>query len=157
MFASLLSVADVCGGDWPRRAREAIVALMNEMTDEQPKVIILRHGLLLFDQLRDRLARGRHFNKELHRLSEPEFDWNRYRGASGLDLDHRPISISEQGRLLARPEFRSHSMWPPGLTAVPADAPGIASASSIARVRGGPSRDGARVAPVLRLVKPPAE
>ena len=111
----LLAVADVCGGNWPQRAREAIVALINEMAAEAPEVIIVRHGLMLFNQFEtDWLEVGR-FNKELHRLSAPEFDWTQYRGASGLDMNHRPISIREQGRLLDAAGIRSHPMWPPGV------------------------------------------
>ena len=112
---SLLSVADACGGEWPRRAREAVVALMNEMSEERPEVLIVRHGLLLFDQLETEWIEVGRFNKELHRLSAPEFDWNRYSGTSGLNLDRRPISISEQGRLLGAVGIKSHSMWPPGV------------------------------------------
>jgi hypothetical protein len=109
---SLLAVADVCGKDWPARAREAIVILAREMNAEKPKIAILRHGLVLFDQLEDdKLEIGR-FNKELRRLSEPGFDWNRFRGASGLDMNPRPISISEQGYLLGKNGIQSHSMWP---------------------------------------------
>ena len=114
-FRPLLAVADVCGGEWPRRAREAIVALISEMTAEQPEVLIVRHGLLLFNQLETDWLEVGHFNKELHRLSAPEFDWNRYCGVSGLDMDRRPISISEQGRLLAAAGIRSHPMWPRGV------------------------------------------
>ena len=108
-FRSLLSVTDVCGGDWPRRAREALVALVKETTDDQPKAIILRHGRLLFERLEtDELEVGL-FNRELRKLSEPEFDWNRYRGPTGNRSEH-PISISEQGRLLA-PKVRSQTKW----------------------------------------------
>ncbi len=112
---SLLSVADACGGEWPQRAREAVVALISEMSAEQPEILIVRHGLSLFDQFEaDWLEVGR-FNKELHRLGAPEFDWNRYSGVSGLDLDRHPISISEQGRLLSAAGIKSHPMWPPGV------------------------------------------
>jgi hypothetical protein len=114
-FRSLLSVADACGGNWPRRAREAVVALISEMSAEQPEALIVRHGLLLFDHFDAEWLEVGHFNQELHRLSEPEFDWNRFRGASGLDMNHHPISISEQGRLLGAAGIKSHSMWPPGL------------------------------------------
>jgi hypothetical protein len=108
-FRSLLSVADVCGGDWPRRAREALVTLVKETTDDQPKAIILRHGRLLFERLEtDELEVGL-FNRELRKLSEPEFDWNRYRGPTGNRSEHS-ISISEQGRLLA-PKVRSQTKW----------------------------------------------
>jgi hypothetical protein len=111
----LLAVADACGGDWPRRAREALATLLNEMAAELPEVIIIRHGLLLFDQFEVDWLEVGHFNQELHRLSAPEFDWNRYCGVSGLDLDRRPISISDQGRLLAAAGIRSHPMWPRGV------------------------------------------
>ena len=81
------------------------------MNAEKPKVVIVRHGLALFDQLdADKLEVG-HFNKELRRLSEPGFNWNRYRGASGLDVNAHPISISEQGHLLRASGIRSHSSW----------------------------------------------
>jgi hypothetical protein len=53
------------------------------------------------------------FNRELRNLGAPEFDWNCYRGASGLEMNCRPISISEKGRLLGVAKIRSHSMWPP--------------------------------------------
>jgi len=151
----LLAVADACGGDWPQRAREALVALINEMAAERPEVIIVRHGLMLFDQLETDWLEIGQFNKELHRLSAPEFDWNRYCGASGLDLDHRPISISEQGRLLAAAGIRSHPMWPRGV-------------KYSQRQRGSCRRVYRRVdfeaasrraeasPPTLRLVKPPA-
>ncbi len=115
-FRSLLAVADVCGGDWPRRAREAIVALIAEMFDDQPKVVILRHGLLLFDQFEADQLEVNRFNQELRRLSAPEFDWNRFRGVSGLDLHSHPISINEQGRLLGASGVRAHSWWPPGVS-----------------------------------------
>ena len=112
-FRSLLSVADVCGGDWPRRAREALVTLVKETADDQPKAIILRHGLLLFERLEADVLEVGLFNRELHKLSEPEFDWNRYCSPTGINRGEHPISISEQGRLLA-PKVRSHPTWPPG-------------------------------------------
>ena len=36
-FRSLLSVTDVCGGDWPRRAREALVALVKRRPTTSPR------------------------------------------------------------------------------------------------------------------------
>jgi hypothetical protein len=112
-FRSLLAVADACGGDWPRRAREAAIALIGEMNAEQPKVLILRHGLMLFNHFETDWLEVHRFNRELRNLGAPEFDWNCYRGASGLEMNCRPISISEQGRLLGVAKIRSHSMWPP--------------------------------------------
>jgi hypothetical protein len=113
---SLLAIAEACGKDWPQRAHDAIVALISEMNAEQPKTIIVRHGLVLFSHFDTDWFEVGHFNRELLRLSEPEFDWNQYRGASGLDAYLRPISISEQGRLLGKSKIKSHPMWPPGLS-----------------------------------------
>jgi hypothetical protein len=110
-FRSLLSVADACGGDWPQRAREALVTLIRETADDQPKAIILRHGLLLFQRLEADVLEIDMFNRELHKLSEPEFDWNRYCSPTGFNRGEHPISVSEQGRLLA-PKVRSHPTWP---------------------------------------------
>ena len=138
-FRSLLSVADVCGGDWPRRAREALVTLIKETTDDQPKAIILRHGRLLFERLEtDELEVGL-FNRELRKLSEPEFDWNRYRGPTGNQNEH-PISISEQGRLLAPKSDRKRNGRLRGRSA----SPGIASAFSSAANSRRPARQGRR-------------
>jgi hypothetical protein len=109
-FRSLLSVADVCGGAWPQRAREALVTLVREMADDQPKAMILRHGLLLFMRLEADVLEIELFNRELHKLSEPEFDWNRYCSPTGFNRSEHPITISEQGRLLA-PKVKSHPMW----------------------------------------------
>ena len=112
-FRSLLSVADVCGGNWPRRAREALVTLVKETIDDQPKAIILRHGLLIFQRLEADVLEVKLFNSELRKLSEPEFDWNRYCSPTGVNRGEHPITISEQGRLLA-PKVKSHPTWPPG-------------------------------------------
>jgi hypothetical protein len=112
---SLLAVADACGKDWPQRARDAIVALSREATAENPEILILRHGLLLFEHLETEWLEIGHFNRELHKLSEPEIDWNQFRGASGRDSYARPISISEQGRLVGKAKVKAHSMWPPGV------------------------------------------
>jgi hypothetical protein len=112
---SVLAVAEACGGTWPRRACEALLMLNRERTADQPKILILRHGLLIFDQLEaEELERG-HFNHELHRLGAPELDWTRYRGVSGLDSNPHPISVGEQGRLLGKSGVKSHPTWPKGV------------------------------------------
>ncbi len=113
-FRSLLSVADVCGGAWPQRAREALVTLVRETIDDQPKAIILRHGLLLFERLDTDTLEVELFNSELRKLGEPEFDWNRYCSPTGINRSEHPISVSEQGRLLA-PKVKSHPTWPRGV------------------------------------------
>lgn len=153
---SLLAVADMCGGDWPRRARGAIVALMNEMNAEQPQVIILRHGLLLFNHFDTAWLEVGHFNKELCRLSKSEFDWNQYRGASGLDMHCRPISISEQGRLLGASGVKAHSKWPPGLTRSQRRTGDCMRVFYRVELEAA-LREAEPSSPVLRLVRPPAE
>jgi Protein of unknown function (DUF3631) len=108
-FRSLLSVADVCGDDWPQRAREALVTLIREIADDQPKAIILRHGLLLFQRLEADVLEIGLFNRELHKLDEPGFDWNRYCSPTGFNRGEHPISVSEQsqkeGPRFARPSI----------------------------------------------------
>jgi hypothetical protein len=111
---SLLSVAEMCSGGWPRRLREALVALDRDTTDDQPQTILLRHGLLLFERLDADMLEIGLFNRELHRLSEPEFDWNRYCSPTGINRSEHPITISEQGRLLS-PKVKSHPTWPRGV------------------------------------------
>ena len=85
-FRSLLAVADACGGDWPRRAREAAIALIGEMNAEQPKVPILRHGLMLFNHFETDWLEVHRFNRELRNLGAPEFDWNCYRERTRNEL-----------------------------------------------------------------------
>ena len=113
---SMLAVATMCGEDWLRRGCEAIVVLLNEMNAKQPKALIRRHGLMLFEHFEAEWLEVGHFNQELRRLSAPEFDWNQFRGVSGLDMHPRPISVSEQGRLLSLSGIRSHTKWPPGMS-----------------------------------------
>jgi Protein of unknown function (DUF3631) len=159
-FRSLLAVADACGGDWPRRAREAAVTLISEMNAEQPKVLIVRHGLLLFDHFEADWLEIGHFNQELHRLSEPEFDWNRFRGASGLDMNPRPISISEQGRLLGAAGIKSHSMWPRGAPRSQrkrGDCQRVYRGAEFEAALRRAGSSSSPSSPVLRLTKRPAE
>jgi hypothetical protein len=152
-FRSLLSVADVCGGNWPQRAREALITLVKETIDDQPKAIILRHGLLLFERLDTDVLDVGLFNRELHKLSEPEFDWNRYCSPTGINRSEHPISISEQGRLLA-PKVRSHPTWPPGRSQrKPGDCKRVLYRSEFEAAR----KTEATSAQVLRLKRPAAK
>jgi Protein of unknown function (DUF3631) len=109
----LLSVADSCGPEWGQRAREAIMILLEKERAERPQIIIIRHGLLIFDVLElDRISSVR-FNKELLRLDLPDARWNQYRGASGTDYAH-PLRINEQAELLRRVGVTSEICRPPG-------------------------------------------
>ena len=101
-FRSLLSVADVCGDDWPQRAREALVILIREIADDQPKAIILRHGLLLFQRLEADVLEIGLFNRELHKLDEPGFDWN-----SVLQPDRVQSGRTPDQRLRSKPKRRA--------------------------------------------------
>jgi hypothetical protein len=110
-----LAIADACGGAWPQRARKAFATLFEEMKAELPKVVVLRHGLAIFERLGSDWIEIHHFNRELRGLDLPGVDWTRYQGASGLERHPRPISMNEQGRLLSSVGVMSHSQWPQGL------------------------------------------
>jgi hypothetical protein len=98
-FRGLLAVADDCGGEWPRRAREALMALFEQQRAESSEIVILRHGLTIFDTLEIERVKTTEFDKELRRLDEPGMDWSRYRGLGGDDHEH-PITAGERAELL---------------------------------------------------------
>jgi hypothetical protein len=157
-FRSLLAVSDMCGGEWPRRAREAIVALANEMNVEQPKVLILRHGLMLFDHFEVDWLEIHRFNRELRALGASEHDWSRYRGASGLDGSPHAITISEQGRLLTMSGVRSRTMWAPDTPRAyrkPGDCRRVYRRPEFEEALRRNTRDENKT-PALRLIKPSA-
>jgi hypothetical protein len=45
----LLTIADSCGEAWGYRARAAVTALLEKERTERPQMILIRHGLLIFD------------------------------------------------------------------------------------------------------------
>jgi hypothetical protein len=68
-----------------RRAREAVVFLLEKEKAERPQITMIRHGLAIFDALElDEIGSVR-FNRELRRLDLPEARWTRYRGPGGTD------------------------------------------------------------------------
>ena len=95
----LLSIADSCGPEWGRRAREALVFLLEKERAERPEIVMIRHGLALFDALELDQVGTVEFNKELRRLDLPDAKWTRYRGASAVEYAH-PIEMYEQAALL---------------------------------------------------------
>jgi Protein of unknown function (DUF3631) len=111
----LLSIADSCGPEWGRRAREALTFYLEKEKAERPEIVMIRHGLVIFDTGSDELGQidTHDFNREIKRLDLPDAMWMRYRGASGTDYA-RPIEMREQGRLLAKVGIRSVTCWPPG-------------------------------------------
>jgi hypothetical protein len=115
----LLAVADVCGPDWSKLARDAIMVFSDREKAEQPHLLIVKHGLAIFDaagldQATDVISTVQ-FNRELRLLDVPDARWSRYRGAGGMAYPH-PITVPEQAALLRRKPNAvvSKSHWPAG-------------------------------------------
>jgi Protein of unknown function (DUF3631) len=109
----MLAVADDCGGEWPWRAREAFMILLEQQRAEDPVVVILRHGLAIFDMLEIERIKTTEFDKELRRLDEPGMDWSRYRGMGGDENEH-PIRPPERAELLRESGIKTKVMKPLG-------------------------------------------
>jgi hypothetical protein len=95
----LASVADACGPEWGRRVRAAITSMLAKEQAERPQLVMLRHGLVIFDGLGIDQIGSVQFNRELKQLDLPDANWTRFRGASGHDYEH-PITLGEQVTLL---------------------------------------------------------
>jgi hypothetical protein len=108
----LLAVADACGTEWGRRAREAIVFLLDKAKTERPQIVMIRHGLAIFDMLEVDAIRGTRFHQELKRLDLPDAQWTRYRGPSGIDVAH-PITPGERAKLGAMVGITVKKVTPP--------------------------------------------
>jgi hypothetical protein len=115
----LLAVADSCGREWGRLARDAVMVFADREKAEQPHLLIVKHGLAIFDaagldQAKDVISTVQ-FNRELRLLEFPDAHWSRYRGAGGMAYPH-PITVSEQAALLRRKpnKIASFSQWPGG-------------------------------------------
>jgi Protein of unknown function (DUF3631) len=109
----LLAIADSCGEAWGRRAREAVTALLEKERAERPQIVLIRHGLLIFEIYDLDQIGSVQFNKELLRLDLPDARWTQYRGASGTDYLH-PLRMDEQATLLGKVGIRSMRIRPPG-------------------------------------------
>jgi hypothetical protein len=109
----LLAVADKCGVEWGRRAREAIMVMFEAEKVATPQYIIVRHGIVIFEALGVELIGSVRFNVELKRLDLPDARWTRYRGASGHDYAHQ-IQMFEQATLLRKVGIVSAKIRPPG-------------------------------------------
>jgi Protein of unknown function (DUF3631) len=115
----LLAVADACGPNWSKLARDAIMVFSDREKAEQPHYLIVKHGLAIFDaagldQATDVMSTVQ-FNRELRLLDLPDARWSRYRGAGGMAYPH-PITVPEQAALLRRKPnaVTSKSHWPVG-------------------------------------------
>ena len=109
----LLAIADDCGGEWPRRAREALMVVLEQQKAESPEVVILRHGLVIFETLELERVKTTEFDKELRRLDLPGANWSRYRGPGGDENEH-PITASERADLLRESGIETKPMRPVG-------------------------------------------
>jgi hypothetical protein len=109
----LLSIADACGPEWSRRAREAVTFLLEKEKSERPQITMVRHGLAIFEALGLEQIGSVRFNKELRRLDLPDAKWTRYRGPSGTDYA-RPIEMHQQATLLGKVDIESVRVRPPG-------------------------------------------
>jgi hypothetical protein len=109
----MLSIADDCGEEIGRRARAAFVAMLGKEETEQPKVKILRHGLMIFEALELERIPSLRMNKELRRLDVPDATWNAYRGPSGGEHIH-PLNMNEQAELLEKSGIKAKGLRPVG-------------------------------------------
>jgi uncharacterized protein DUF3631 len=110
----LLAIAEDCGGDWPRRLREAVMVLLVEQQQvKNLEIVILRHGLAIFEMLEVERIKTTEFDRELHRLDLPDANWRRYRGPGGDEIEHR-ITPTERADLLRESGIETKNMRPVG-------------------------------------------
>jgi len=112
-FRGLLAIADDCGGEWPRRAREALVVLLEQREAERPGVVLLWHGLEIFKTLELERIKTSVFDAELRKLDMPGMDWRRYRGPGGDEIEH-VITPGERAELLREFDIETKVMKPAG-------------------------------------------
>jgi len=106
----LIAIADLCGDEYGRQAREAAIAMSGDtFLDEDPVVTLLKDIRGVFD------ARGvdRISSRELvDTLVVPDDSpWVEWRGQNGEQQSHR-LTQSELARLLRPFHIRPRSMWP---------------------------------------------
>jgi hypothetical protein len=115
----LLAVADACGPEWSKLARDAVMVFSDREKAEQPHFLIVKHGLAIFDAAGlDRAGDVMStvlMNRELRLLDLLDARWSRYRGAGGMAYPH-PITVPEQAALLRRKpnKVASFSHWSGG-------------------------------------------
>jgi len=115
----LLAVADNCGAEWGKLARDALMVFSDREKAEQPHFLIVKHGLAIFDALgldqANDVISTTQFNRELRLLDLADARWSRYRGAGGAAYPH-PIEVFEQAALLRKKPnaILSKTHWPPG-------------------------------------------
>jgi hypothetical protein len=92
MIEPLLQLADIVGGEWPSRIREAFTVLFQEEAD-----FALRHSIQLLADIRDCFA---HFNYPERLSSAMLLDWMHSRPSRPWD-DDGPVTARTIARLLA--------------------------------------------------------
>ncbi len=90
----LLSIADIAGGAWPKRAREAALALSRGAGDEAESIRVQLLGDIraVFEKLNDDRIPSKELAERLHRMEDRR--WPEY-GRAG-----KPISVAQIARLL---------------------------------------------------------
>jgi hypothetical protein len=109
----MLALADACGSEISRRAREAFATLLEQQKAEAPEIVILRHAIEICDMLELERIKGTELDKELRRLDSPGANWSRYRGPGGDENEH-PITAPERAELLRQSGIESKPMRPVG-------------------------------------------
>src|SRR6516162_4708056 len=112
----LLAVADACGPEVAKLARDAVMVFSDREKAEQPHFLFVKHGIAIFDaaglnRANDVMSTVQ-FNRELKLLDLPDARWSRYRGAGGMAYPH-PITVPEQAALGRRKpnKVTSFSHW----------------------------------------------
>jgi putative DNA primase/helicase len=103
----LLAIADLAGGEWPERARVALLAIygMQDQGDDDWSIQLLADIRELFTELdRERIASIDLVNKLLELEDRPWPDWGRGRG----------LTVSSLARLLKRFGIKPRKMRLPG-------------------------------------------
>jgi hypothetical protein len=106
----LIAIADLCGDDYGRQAREAAIAMSGDtFLDEDPVVALLKDIRRVFDARGvDRIS-SRELVDEL--VGPDDSPWDEWRGPIGDQQPHR-LTQSELARLLRPFHIKPRSMWP---------------------------------------------
>jgi hypothetical protein len=105
----LISIADTCGHEWGRAAREAAIALSGSLDHEDPGVMLLRGIRQVFD------VRGvdRIFSQALVEalVAMEGAPWSEWRGKTG-DRHPHPLTQIELANVLHDFDIAPKSIWP---------------------------------------------
>jgi hypothetical protein len=119
---TLLSMADTSGGDWPTRARKALIDWANESDDQDESIPVglhaIRHTweiiqdrrLLVEDEHRNPWITNEILTKALQSLDSAEGMWTNYRGPDG-DKPARRLTKHSLAALVKPYDLRSQQFW----------------------------------------------